>query len=214
MRCSCGSSLLEDPSHFLSCNLLKATVLNLRHNLVSNCLSTWATRLGAACVVEPSGLDPLSLKRPDILICLPHTSYLVDVSIRHPTAPSNLRLAHQPLAVVKQAEQRKHAKYDQMAAAINSAFVPFIMETHGGYGPEALKLISDLVPPDTSPLDNLYPLHQTAFDLRSSLAIALQRGNAHAVMVGLSHARAAVSAPLPPSLHTSSALRFKRRRTH
>ena len=46
------------------------------------------------------------------------------------------------------------------------------------------------------------------------LAIALQRGNAHAVMVGLSHARAAVSAPLPSSLRTSSALRFKRRRTH
>ena len=65
--------------------------LTSSHNLVVQQLSVFANRLGASCLVEPSGLNIETGKRPDLLISLPHITLLVDVSICNPTAPSHIR---------------------------------------------------------------------------------------------------------------------------
>ena len=122
-------------------------------------------------------------------------------------------MARQPLAVARQAERSKHAKYDDIAASISAQFFPFIMETHGGFGPEALKLIGDLIPPDSSPFDLLWPLQQSSQDLRASLSMALQRGNAQAVLVGLAHSRAALTRDRQQRSPPPVRYRPKRRRT-
>ena len=73
-----------------------------------------------------------------------------------------------------------------MAAPLGTRFFPFVMETTGGLGPEASNLLCLLIPPDVSPLALLWPPASLLSSITGSLAVALQRGNAHAVLTGLS----------------------------
>jgi hypothetical protein len=97
---------------------------------------------GGAVYVEPKFLGSL---RPDAKVYFPSHSATVDVSITHPSCPSYaLQGSKSPLAVAKLRESIKHNKYDAQALAEGTPFTPFVMETFGGLGKEAVGFIKKI----------------------------------------------------------------------
>ncbi len=96
--CSCSHRLSEDPTHFLSCELLKP-VATVRHNRIVRHLSTLVQRAGGVSYVEPRYLED---KRPDIHAFFPDDRIMLDVSVFHPLAPSYSQFwTAQPLGIVR-----------------------------------------------------------------------------------------------------------------
>ena len=63
----------------------------------------------------------------------------------HPTAASYIPTSSRRiLATAAAAERRKDAQYLQRAAAENAEFVPFIVESFGGFGNKARRLVNDI----------------------------------------------------------------------
>ena len=94
-----------------------------------------------------------------------------------------------PLAVAKLRETAKHRKYDAQAAKERIKFYPFVMETFGGVGKEAVAFIKKIsnLHYEHSPV----PVHRNALSsfIFRSLSIILQRGNALVQLMAAQYAR-------------------------
>ena len=85
-------------------------------------------------------------KRPDIHVTYPDARFLVDGSVAHPAAPSYCRTAaFTRLHASKTREARKISKYQSLAAKEDSKFVPFVMESYGGYGIHAKQFLDEMI---------------------------------------------------------------------
>ena len=85
--------------------------------------------------------------------------------------------AKEYLAAAKNREARKHQKYDSQSSSNGAKFIPFVLETYGGFGKEALAFIKKLSKfyTELSPT----PVHESFSLLVSkSISVALQKGNA------------------------------------
>lgn len=187
---SCGNpdALKRDPWHHLSCNGHKRHELTLRHDTVVQAIYHHAHYAGAAVTREPAGLSSEDRQRPDLHIVIAPRSILTDVVVSHPSAPSHVDTARRtPLAVANQAAAVKQAKYTQVAHTQTADFIPFSVETHGGMAQGAEELIDQLAGACKDHLI-LPSANQFTNHVRSSIAIAIQRGNALAIQAG--HARA------------------------
>jgi hypothetical protein len=187
LECKCGAILASDPDHFLSCKLLRRTIVTTRHDLIVRSLASFIRSAGGAVYVEPKFLGSL---RPDAKVYFPSHSATVDVSITHPSCPSYaLQGSKSPLAVAKLRESIKHNKYDAQALAEGTPFTPFVMETFGGLGKEAVGFIKKIsyAYSELSP----FPVRRGAFAslITRSLSILLQRGNALVQLAGCQVAR-------------------------
>ena len=155
--------------------------MTMRHDLIVRILSRFVQRAGGLCYVEPKFY---SGKRPDVHIYFPSSRTMVDVSVIHPGAKSYARRAHVPLYAAHVRETAKSSKYKKVAESESAIFVPFVLETFGGFGTQALKFVSDVA---SMARENL-SLAQSEPDFRGSLvrclAIALQVGNAHVALSG------------------------------
>ena len=155
--------------------------MTMRHDLGVRILSRFVQRAGGSCYVEPKFY---SGKRPDVHIYFPSSRTMVDVSVVHPGAISFARHAHVPLYAAHCRERDKTSKYRKVAETESAQFVPFVLETFGGFGTQALKFVSDVA---SLARDNL-SLAQSEPDFRGSmvrcLAISLQVGNAHVALSG------------------------------
>ena len=143
---------------------------------------------GAAACKEPQGLSTEDGRRPDLQIILPGACILTDVVVSHPLCPSYVSLAStQPLAIARRAANYKQLKYKDVAATQLAHFIPFAVETTGGISQDAKKLIDQL---SLACKDHLtLPSHHTFSNtIHSSVAIAIQRGNALAIQAGYSRA--------------------------
>lgn len=195
LTCKCGTLLAPDPNHFLSCKLFRRTIITTRHDLILHSLVTFIRATSAAVYVEPKFFgqnEGGGRLRPDAQVFLPSETSTLDVSITHPSSPSYaLQGSKSPLALAKLRESFKHSKYDGQAISERAKFYPFVMETFGGFGKEALafiKKISILHSEHSS-----VQVHRNACSSRiiRTLSILLQRGNARAQMVGAQTAREA-----------------------
>ena len=87
-----------------------------------------------------------------------------------------------PLSAAHLRERQKVSKYRKVAEGESAIFVPFVLESWGGFGTQALKFMSDVA---SLARENL-SLAQLEPDFRGSmvrcLAIALQVGNAHVAL--------------------------------
>ena len=106
---------------------------------------------------------------------------MVDVAVVHPGAPSRLRAAQRSLGTALQQQRIKHARYDRLARTEHSIFLPFIVETFGATAPEARSVMREiasfagrLIPSQTR--------HATLVRLMTQISVAVQRGNAQAVL--------------------------------
>ena len=141
--CKCGVKLSTDPAHFLSCQSFRRGPVTHRHNGLTQCLARLVRRSGGSAYIEPSWLDQ---KRPDIHVTYADSRFLVDGSVAHPGAPSYCRTAaFTRLQASKTREARKSTKYQSLAAKEDSKFVPFVMESHGGYGLHAKQFLDEMI---------------------------------------------------------------------
>lgn len=180
----CHSGIGNDQWHFLSCSLTKPQLTSNRHDPIVQIVAGWIRRTGAAVRVEPRDLTSDN-KRPDLLIHAGTEVVWSDVTIRHSTAPSRAALgASSSLAVAKQAEAEKIHKYTAEAQASGAVFNPFAIETHGGWGPKAIQLAAKIsgwaVAGEAA--GSPWSAAEIRRNLRESVAIAVQRGNARAVL--------------------------------
>ena len=103
---------------------------------------------GKGSVVENEGREKKKEdnKRPDSVVELPGKKWWTDETIWHPYGPTNVSVSAQsPQALLKTAEQQKHIKYDEEASRAGAIFVPFALESTGGFGKEALLFIRELI---------------------------------------------------------------------
>jgi len=200
--CICGRvNLAEDPTHPLECPSSQDSI-TFRHDTAKQQLAHLAKTLGADTSIEPPFmLGPDSEQIPDLRLILGPQRVLVDVSIRHPLAPSNVRRAQRPLATAKNGEREKIDKYEEDAQRMGFRFVPFVIETTGGWGPRARHLASELATHAQNHMD--IPRERALNLLAQAISTAVQFGNAQLLIGCYQSAIAqhnASSRPLPSSL--------------
>ena len=179
-KCSSGD-FQADAWHALACGSLRGSTHTNRHNKVVRLLSQWINRLGGISHIEPRNLDRDSERRPDIDASLGGKRFLIDVTILHPTARSNVADgARGPLALARSAAQEKSEKYAPMARHNKATFVPFAVETYGGICDEANDFVRDLIKM-AGTFKFAWQPSEVVYTIRHSIAMAVQNGNAEAV---------------------------------
>ena len=110
--------------------------------------------------------------------------FLVDVTVRHPCSRSRVPLgARARLAVAEQAEKAKAAYHENStrAARPKATFVPFVLESFGGFGKQAAEFVKQVLKL-AGDLAYVWAPKELVYGLPLTLAVALQRGNAKVVM--------------------------------
>jgi hypothetical protein len=192
--CYCGQELTNDPWHFLCCNRLKATAMTYRHDLIVQTLADWIRRVGGTAQVEPRGLwareDGGDGRRPDIRVLLGGLVFLLDAAVVHPTAASRIGTPTSltELGAATQMETLKTRRYTQLARHEQATFVPFVVETFGGFGREARQFCT-LLSRFAEGASEIYTRTDVLLGLRADIAHAIQRGNADIVRVGMQRSR-------------------------
>ena len=183
--CGVGAgSFQADPWHALSCAHLKSTVLTHRHDMVVRLLSQWIRRLGGLTIVEPQPeRGDGSRRRPDLDVTIGGRRFLVDVSIRHPTAPSRVARAATgpPLVTAERGAREKTLYHGPSVAAMHppAEFVPFVLETYGGLAGQAAAFIKTVITA-TAQLAYVWAPPEIIHGLPYAIAVAVQRLNSRA----------------------------------
>ena len=119
----------------------------VRHNAVLSTLYHSTLKLGRTSFLEkslPTIAQPR--KRPDLTILTPDGTFIVDVAIVCPTAPSHLPLSsrHQLAAAVTEEHRKQDSYHDLQLEQPHLRFFPFVLESTGGFGNSASDLLSAL----------------------------------------------------------------------
>jgi hypothetical protein len=179
---------------------MKRKELNMRHNAVLNALYLYTSRAGGVAVKEPTDLNDKDGRRPDLQLLLPGLHYLADVRITHPLCPTHVQAAaNKQLGAALRAEREKTNRYQQTAEQHHAEFIPFVVETLGGIAPAAVKLLDQIALTCRDHM-TLWSHQEVVKELRGAIAIAVQRGNAIAMIAGYNRAVGRAG-----SVHTSSA---------
>ena len=182
--CKDARAYVDDPWHAFSCQKERATSITDAHDSIKYKLASWATALGARVKVEPRRLGEDG-KRPDLDIELGGSRWLLDVTRRHALAPSHLAKAAQgPLKVLEEAEQDKHRKFDVMAGENGASFVPFAVETTGGFGKEAVQWIADFIK-TAERVKVVWAPREEVQGIYRTIAVAIANDNARVVKANL-----------------------------
>jgi len=206
--CYCGTDLSNDPWHVLSHKGGPEALR--RHDACVNVLEDWVHRAGGQAFVEPRQDFWEDRRRPDLRVVLGAQSYLIDVRITHPTAACWVPHACQgPLRATIPASNQKRRRFDALAAAEGSVFIPFILETYGGFADEARTFINTIARFANSH-SHVWTASQARLGMRSALHKELFRGNlrvAHAVLqrcnpMRYASGRLRCTAPRPPTYST------------
>jgi hypothetical protein len=153
-------------------------------------LCSFIRAAGGVPFLEPTGLDGTGGLRPDIQVHFPGGPVLVDGSITHPSAKSYVNMASTtPLSAAAKREHYKHLKYDLLAADEKSTFIPFVLETFGGFGKEASRFIKKLGSMFHELLLSPGPRRLFSSKIYNAISVCLQRGNSLIQLVGCRVAR-------------------------
>ena len=147
--------------------------------------STTAATIDAAAADSSSPLcsDEHWNRHGDLLLLRHGDKLYIDVSCTRPTNSSSLQSHHAvtytPLVSTKVRGDQKKRKYAAIAAANDYELLPFVVETYGGFGSDAIRVLRYLAASisNSTPAKFLRHAH-------SSLSIALQRGNATVALIG------------------------------
>jgi hypothetical protein len=141
--CTRLNTIKKDPWHLMTCRKLTHGEVGVRHDEVETALYRSALMMGLQAVRQPKGLQSSSDLRPDLMVILPGRRILTDVAICHPLAPGRVLdgKSRTTLGSAKTLEADKRRKYRKMKAQHQMELLPFIVETCGGMGPAAVKLL-------------------------------------------------------------------------
>src|SRR5271170_6567546 len=116
---------------------------------------------------------------------------LSDTQDVRPTLPCN-GSAREQLAAAAKGEAEKKVEYTDMVETQQASFLPFAVETYGGLGKSARKLIKQIASA-AEDLMQMLTEEEIREELRGSVAIAIQKGNAM-IMLSAYHKAIGVSA--------------------
>jgi hypothetical protein len=180
---ACNANMSNDEWHYLSCPARMKNELNMRHDSTKQNLNFYAKLAGMVTRVEPTGLSNDSRLRPDLQLYMDQINQLVDVTIVHPTCPSHVRQAAKQLRTAENAATQKKRKYAEMCENIGANFIPFAIESYGGYSQDALSLIQQIGVFASTHL-SAWSKKEIMTNLTAAIAISVQRHNAHAALAG------------------------------
>ena len=170
---------VDDPLHALSCKLTRGRQITWRHDMVVDSVATALRQCGARVRVEQTSDEPNSRQRPDISMLMNGHNLLIDVGIVQPSAMSHRDKG--PLVRTKEYEDEKITKYKPMAMNLDAGFIPTIYESNGGYGEQARNLLGDIKVFAHEDALAFAP-SEIVRDMMDAVAIAIQRGNAKAII--------------------------------
>lgn len=176
--CVCGSTVTVDGHHGLSCR--RGSGRHVRHNQLNDLLCRAFISTGTLATREPHSLCTSGGKRPDGVTQMPWKRgrcLAWDATCPNTFATSYVR-ASSTLAgsAASAAELNKNAKYADIIAGVD--FVPFVIETSGVWGEQALILVTEV---GRRMAEVSKEPRSTTF-LRQRLSIAVQRGNAVCIL--------------------------------
>ena len=180
-RCAgCGAEVGQNGHHGLACR--RSAGRHRRHALANDVIVRAIRSVDVHAELEPSRLLRDDGKRPDGATLDPwhRGKYLVwDFTCPDTLAPSHLlRSSTAAGSAAVAAEARKLAKYQDLVRSDDYTFVPIAIETLGAWGPSAHALCTEIGGRISACTGDM---RSTAF-LRQRLDIAVQRGNAAAVV--------------------------------
>ena len=180
---ACKAPLHNDIWHYLSCVKRRKNELNMRHDQVNRALELYSLHAGIIARVEPSGLSQDDRMRPDLQLLMDQYNKLVDVTIVNPTCPSHIKQGQTQLKTAHDACEQKRNKYKNVARQQHAEFIPFAIEMYGGLSNSARSLIQQIAVFAADHLSG-WSKEEIVENLNSSVAIAVQRGNAFAALCG------------------------------
>ena len=178
--CSCGETADAKGYHKLSCKN-GAVYREARHNAVNDVLTRAIRQLGIAVRVEPQHLHSNDEIRPDGVTLTPWSvgkSLVWDVSIRNTFAASYAGLARTVGGVAAKAERDKCAHYEALVEEGGYIMKPFVTETSGVWGKEALLLSKEV----GDRLRLATGEKRSVEFLRQRVALEVQRGSAQMIL--------------------------------
>ena len=165
---------------------------NSRHNQVRDVVHNFAVQGGLSCQKEVKHLlahhqdGAIGQKPADILIHdYKHGKALcADITVVSPLQQQHMhqevRQRGQHAVALSDAEEKKFAKYEDKCREAGLLFTPLAFEVFGGHGNHCRQLLSRLA--DACAIRNNYPRSITKCRLRQLISIAIQRGNATALL--------------------------------
>jgi hypothetical protein len=191
--CNELNTVKKDPWHFMTCLKQPKEEISVRHDDVESTLYRCALIMGLQAVKQPAGLDTSSDLRPDLMVILPGRRILTDVAICHPLAPGRVKeeTSLKALGTAKVVEGVKRRKYLKMKTRHQMELIPFVVETCGGMGPAAVKLLKAMAAAGEEHLA-MWPKKDIIRHVVEPVAIAVQRGTAMAYLEGYDRALTAL----------------------
>jgi hypothetical protein len=114
----------------------------VQHAAVLHALYSHVRAAGGTATMEPRNLSKEKAIKPDLHISFPGQQILSDVVISHPLCPTHVLMSSKKqLTLAEWAARRKHNSYDNVARQHHMRMLPFSVESMGGMGTEAQKLI-------------------------------------------------------------------------
>jgi hypothetical protein len=170
---------VDDPLHALSCKLTRGRQITWRHDMVVDATATGLRQCGARVRVEQTSEDQNSKQRPDIFTTISGQQMFIDVGIVQPSAMSHRHKG--PLVRTQEYEKEKSIKYKPVAMNHDAGMIPNIYECNGGYGEQACNLLEDIKRFAHEEALAFAP-SEVVRDMMDAVAIAIQRGNAKAII--------------------------------
>ena len=179
-RCVCGAEVGPDGHHGLACR--RSAGRHRRHALANDVIVRAIRSTEVHAELEPCRLLRDDNKRPDGATLDPWSrgKYLVwDFTCPDTLAPSHLlRSSTAAGSAAEAAEAKKRTKYNELARSGDFTLAPVAVETLGAWGPSALELCRDI----GSRIAKCSGDTRSTEFLRQRLGIAVQKGNAAAVL--------------------------------
>ena len=175
-------SIRHDPWHFLSCTQLMKGELSRRHDAIVDAIAQVAWLVRAQVKREVKELDPHSAQRPDLLIVFPGRMLLTDVVVSHSLTAHRIIDERGSAATRKQGV--KDRKYAHVASRLGAELLNVSADTCGGLASDAFRLVRAIGEEGDSCSLGTWSSAVIERQLLSAIAVAVQRGNALAVLAG------------------------------
>ena len=175
-------SLAEDPWHWLTCPRLSKGELSRRHDSVVDATPRVAWQVGAQVQREVEGLDPNSKLRPDIQIVFPGQMLLADVVVSHSLTPNTI--ARGDVMMNAKWQGVKNRKYASVASRVGAEMLHLSVDACGGMASDAVRLVRAIGEEGERCSAGTWSRGWIERMLLSLVAMAVQRGNAMAMLSG------------------------------
>eukprot|EP00005_Dracoamoeba_jomungandri_P008786 CAMPEP_0174275236 /NCGR_PEP_ID=MMETSP0439-20130205/59713_1 /TAXON_ID=0 /ORGANISM="Stereomyxa ramosa, Strain Chinc5" /LENGTH=1043 /DNA_ID=CAMNT_0015367321 /DNA_START=1318 /DNA_END=4450 /DNA_ORIENTATION=- len=146
-ECLCGTDISPTSAfdHFMVCPQTRRKEVTDRHDSIKYTLALLAGQAGMQAHIEPTTFNN-SHEHPDLRIIAGTQVIYLDVSIVHPTAQSYLKYgAEKDGYACANREKEKDRMYKERIEAQGDTFFPFVLESYGRFGSQALKVLDIFV---------------------------------------------------------------------